>query len=188
MKDTTVIDSREASAALSDIEDLGRRVRQSQTYRRASSMLILWGLATFAGYLISFIAPPSARVGWPGVFVVGIGGSIIIGLLSARRSGVSTFDARMFAAFAAFIAFGCLWSVGIGQFTPRQLGAFWTTYFMLPYVMAGLWFGWVFVAIGSAVIALTLIGYFFAGDWFNLWMAFVNGGGILLGGLWMRRS
>ena len=59
---------------------------------------------------------------------------------------------------------------------------------MLPYVMAGLWFGWVFVAIGSAVIALTLIGYFFAGDWFNLWMAFVNGGGILLGGLWMRRS
>jgi hypothetical protein len=39
-----------------------------------------------------------------------------------------------------------------------------------------------------AVSALTLIGYFFVGDAFDLWMAFVNGGGLVLGGLWMRRS
>jgi hypothetical protein len=26
------------------------------------------------------------------------------------------------------------------------------------------------------------------GDWFDLWMAFVDGGGLMLGGLWMRRS
>ena len=45
-----------------------------------------------------------------------------------------------------------------------------------------------FRAIGAAVIALTLIGYLWAGPWFELWMAFVNGGGLLLGGLWMRRS
>jgi len=41
---------------------------------------------------------------------------------------------------------------------------------------------------GMAVSALTLIGYFFVGDAFDLWMAFVNGGGLVLGGLWMRRS
>ena len=50
------------------------------------------------------------------------------------------------------------------------------------------WAGWAFVAIGLGITALTLIGYFFAGDWFNLWMAVVDGGGLILGGLWMRRS
>jgi hypothetical protein len=59
---------------------------------------------------------------------------------------------------------------------------------MLPYVMTGFWFGRVFVVIGMSVIALTLLGYFLAGPWFTLWMAVVNGGGLLLGGLWMRRS
>jgi hypothetical protein len=36
--------------------------------------------------------------------------------------------------------------------------------------------------------ALTLIGYFFVGGWFDLLMAVVNGGGLILGRLWMRRS
>ena len=45
-----------------------------------------------------------------------------------------------------------------------------------------------FVAIGLCISALTLIGYFFVGDAFDLWMAFVNGGGLVLGGHWMRRS
>ena len=94
----------------------------------------------------------------------------------------------MFAAFLLFIAFGIFSSVWLGHFTPRQLGTFWPIYFMLFYTIAGLWVGLAFVAIGLGIIALTLIGYFFVGDAFDLWMAFVNGGGLILGGLWMRRS
>ncbi|TQF39737.1 hypothetical protein UNPF46_12005 [Bradyrhizobium sp. UNPF46] len=41
--------------------------------------------------------------------------------------------------------------------------------------------------IGLGVTALTLIGYVYIGEAFPLWMAFVNGGGLILGGLWMRR-
>jgi hypothetical protein len=33
-----------------------------------------------------------------------------------------------------------------------------------------------------------LVGYFFLGPWFEPWMAVVNGGGLVLGGLWMRRN
>jgi hypothetical protein len=41
---------------------------------------------------------------------------------------------------------------------------------------------------GLAIIVLTLIGYFFVeGVAFLLWMAAVNGGGLILSGLWMRR-
>jgi hypothetical protein len=59
---------------------------------------------------------------------------------------------------------------------------------MMVYTIVGLWFGYAFVAIGIGIAALTLIGYFLTGDWFHLWMAVVDGGGLILGGLWMRRS
>ena len=48
--------------------------------------------------------------------------------------------------------------------------------------------GQAFVVIGLSISALALVGYFWIGDWFDLWMAFVDGGGLMLGGLWMRRS
>jgi hypothetical protein len=49
--------------------------------------------------------------------------------------------------------------------------------------------GYAFVAIGLGITVLTLIGYFIVGGFaFLLWMAAVNGGGLVLGGLWMRRS
>jgi hypothetical protein len=60
---------------------------------------------------------------------------------------------------------------------------------MMIYTIVGLWVGAAFVAIGLSVTVLTLIGYFFVdGAAFLLWMAVVNGGGLILGGLWMRRS
>src|SRR6266700_2165575 len=121
----TSVDPQQAAAALSDIEIVVRRVRQSQIYNLASLIMIMWGGLTFAGYLVTYLSPRSAGYGWPAVYVAGI---------------------------------------------------------------AGLWVGHAFVAIGLCISALTLIGYFFVGDAFDLWMAFVNGGGLMLGGLWMRRS
>ena len=181
------IESREAAAALSDIEDIVRRVRQSRIYDLASLMLILWGALVSAGYLVTWFSPRHAVYAWPAVYAVGIAGSAAISVSNRVRSGVRTFDARMFAAFLFFIAFGifCCW---LGHFGPRQLSTFWPIYFMLIYSIAGLWAGHAFVAIGLSIIVLTLVGYFFLGDAFDLWMAVVNGGGLVLGGLWMRRS
>ena len=93
----------------------------------------------------------------------------------------------MLAAFVLFSA-SAISHVGLGHFTPRQLGAFWPIYFMMVYTIVGLWLWLAFVAIGLGITALTLVGYFFLGVWFDLWMAVVNGGGLMLGGLWMRRS
>jgi hypothetical protein len=183
----TSIDPTEAASALSDINEIARRVRQSTVYRLASLMLILWGALTFAGYLVTWLSPRNAFYAWGAVYVVGIAGSIAISAANRPRSGVGRFDFRVLAAFLLFVAFGmfCIW---LGHFGPRQLGTFWPIYFMLIYTIAGLWIGRAFVAIGLGIIALTLVSYFFAGDTFDLWMAFVNGGGLILGGLWMRRS
>ena len=182
-----MIDSRQASEALTEIDAIVRRVRQSRIYNLASLSLIMWGVLVAAGYVATYLWPRHGGIVWIAIYIAGIAGSFAVSRVDHTRNGVRTFDARTLAAFALFVAFGifCSW---LGHFTPRQLGTFWPIYFMLAYTIAGLWFGYAFVAIGLGITALTLIGYFFVGDAFDLWMVFVNGGGLILGGLWMRRS
>lgn len=182
------IDPRDAAAALSEIDDISRRVRQSLFYQRASLILVLWGVLTFVGYGMTQLRPASAMYVWNTIYVLGLGGSFVIGVMQRGKPHVRRFEARLFLAFLLFFAFGVLWSSGLAHFSGRQLGAFWATYVMLAYTLVGLWVGLAFVAIGVSIAVLTLVGYVFAGPWFDLWMAVVNGGGLVLGGLWMRRG
>jgi hypothetical protein len=185
----TSIDAKEAASALSDIASIAHRVRQSTTYHLASQMLILWGALVFVGNVATYLWPRQGGYIWITVNAVGFLGSCAIGAFESRRMRLRTFDLRTVAAFVLFYAFGVLWSIGLGHFGPRELGVFWPTYFMMIYTIFGLWAGAAFVAIGLGVTVLTLIGYFFVpGAAFLLWMAVVNGGGLILGGLWMRRS
>jgi hypothetical protein len=184
----TSIDPREAASALSDIDSIVHRVRQSRIYNLASLIMIMWGVLVFAGYLNAYLLPRSAGYGWIAVYIAGIAGSVAISAFQHAHDGVRTFDIRMFVAFLLFLAFGAFCSGVLAHLTPRQLGTFWPIYFMLVYTIAGLWVGQAFVVIGIGITVLTLIGYFFIGGAFDLWMAFVNGGGLILGGLWMRRS
>lgn len=182
-----MIDSKEASAALADIDDIVQRVKQSQLYELASLAAIWWGVLVFAANLVTWLWPVYAVYAWPAVDILGVGGLVALRVFNPPHQGSSGFDIRLLLVFALFFAFGYLCSNVIGHFGPRELGTFWPIYFMLFYTMAGLWFGYAFVAIGLGISALTLIGYFYIGEAFPLWMAFVNGGGLILGGLWMRR-
>jgi hypothetical protein len=184
----TNIDASEAASALSEIESTVHRVRQSTIYNFASLMLILWGSLIFAGNIACEFWPRQGGYIWIAVNILGCAGSFAIGAIESRRMNERRFDLKVVAAFVLFFAFGILWSITLGHFTPRQLGAFWPTYFMMVYTIVGLWVGPAFVAIGLGVTVLTVIGYFFSSDAFNLWMAMANGGGLVLGGLWMRRS
>jgi hypothetical protein len=183
-----MIDSKQATEALTDIDSIVRRVRQSRIYNFSSLMLIMWGALVFAGYVTSYIWPRTNGLHWIVLDVIGLAGSLAIGASTRQRAGVNTFNTRFLTASVLFIVFGCILSIGVAHLRPRQMDAFWPIYFMMIYTIVGLWFGYAFVAIGVGITALTLIGYFFAGDWFNLWMAVVDGGGLVLGGLWMRRS
>jgi len=185
----TNIDPTEAAQALNDIEQIVQRVRQSRTYDIASMMMILWGVLVFAGNLATFAWPRYGGYIWIGVNVAGALGSIAVSVFRFPGAGGRGFDVRMAMAFLLFFAFGLLCSTVFGHFGPREMGAFWPIYFMLFYCLAGMWFGRAFVAIGLGITVLTLVGYFFVnGAAFLLWMATVNGGGLILGGLWMRRS
>jgi hypothetical protein len=181
----TVIDRQQATAALADIV---QRVRRSQMYDLKSQIMVLWGVLVFAGNVATWLWPRHGGCIWIAVDIVGVAGLFAISALNYSRTRVQTFDVRMLAVFPLFFAFGFFCTHVLGHFTPHQQGTFWPIYFMLFYSIAGLWFGYAFVAIGVGITVLTLIGYFYIGEAFPLWMAFVNGGGLILGGLWMRRS
>jgi hypothetical protein len=52
----------------------------------------------------------------------------------------------------------------------------------------GLWLGRALVAIGLGITALIVAGYLWIHVWFDLYLALVAGGGLILCGLWMRRA
>ncbi len=183
-----MIDRNEAAAALHDIEDIAERVRRSRVYQVASLIMMLWGVLTFGGYLAQHWWPRSSNLTWFGINIVGLAGSFALGILK-KPPGVSHRNDvwRVGLAFVMLVCFGLFWA-NVGHFSGRQMSAFWPTYYMMGYAITGLWLGPAFVVIGFSIIALTLIGYFFSGPWFDIWMAFVNGGGLLIAGAWMRRE
>jgi hypothetical protein len=184
----TDIGPKEAVAALNDIEQIVARVRQSRIYDLASQIMIVSGVLVLAGNVANFLMPRQSGYIWITVNVLSVASFAALVSMSGRQIGVRAFDFRILTAFLLFYAFGIWCSSVLGHFGPREMGAFWPIYFMLFYCMAGLWFGRAFIAIGLAIIVLTLIGYFFVeGFAFLLWMAAVNGGGLILSGLWMRR-
>ena len=42
--------------------------------------------------------------------------------------------------------------------------------------------------LGVAVGAATVAGWLWMRDWFELWMGFVGGGALILGGVWLWRT
>lgn len=180
------IDSREAQAALADINDMVARVRQSRIYETASLIMIVTGVLVIVGNLATVATPRYGGTIWIGINVLSVLSVAAISIVLYRRTGVRAFDFRVLAAFLFFYAFG-VFANRLGHFGWRETSAFWPTYFMLFYCIAGLWFGRAFLAIGLGITALTLIGYFFiTGITFLLWMAAANGGGLILSGFWMR--
>ena len=77
-----MIDSRQASEALDDINEIARRVRQSTIYNLSSLMLIMWGALVFAGNIASFLWPRQGGYIWLALNAVGIVGSFAISAYS----------------------------------------------------------------------------------------------------------
>ena len=182
-----MIDSQQASAALDDINDVVQRVRQSRIYQIASLIVVMWGVVLFVAYIAVYTWPRQGYAIWTAMNLVGLAISIGMGVLINRRNGAPRFPIRSLITFVLIVAFGVFCSVVLGHFGPRQLTVFWALYGMLFYAIAGLWFGYAFIVIAACTTALTLIGYYYAGAAFLLWMAVAHGGGLIAGGLWMRR-
>ena len=183
-----MIDSHQASEALADIDGVVQRVRQSRIYQISGLIVAMWGVLLFVAYIVNYTWPRQGYTIWTVTNLTGLVLSIAIGVFTNVRSGGKPFPIRSLITFLLIGAFGVFCSVALGQFGPRQTIVFWALYGMLFYGIAGLWFGYAFIVIAIGTTALTLIGYYYIGAAFLLWMAMAHGGGLIVGGLWMRRS
>lgn len=181
------VDRDEAAASLSDIARVERRTRETVVYARSSTILIMWGVLCAIGYVICYVAPLQARPAWIAIAILGFAGTFAIGHWRARADRHVVVARPLLYAQAVLVGYGLVLLVLLWPVDARQINAFWPTLFMLGFVLSGLWLGRFFILCGLAVTALTLAGYFWSGAWFPLWMAVVNGGGLLAGGLWLRR-
>jgi hypothetical protein len=175
----------DASAALADIESIARRVKQSSIYRASSLIMIGWGALVALGNLAALFAGSWTPKVWIAVNLLGVGMTIAL-LFKTRYAGAAPL--RMLAAFALFFAFGFVWSLLLGRMGPREQDAFWPTLYMFGYALAGLFLGRAFTLIGVGLAALIVAGYEWVGVGYGVYLAVVNGGGLMLCGYWMRRA
>src|ERR1700754_4793994 len=101
-----MIDSKEAQAALADINDMVARVRQSRIYELASLIMIVAGVLVVVGNLATIAAPQPGYTIWIGINVLTMLSVAAASVLLRRRTGVGAFDLRVLAAFVLFYAFG----------------------------------------------------------------------------------
>ena len=179
------IDAESAKDSLCDIDAVVSRFRQSSLYRGTSVLVMLWGALVACGYVSSTYIPERAGLIWILADSVGLMATFAIGLRYRHRG--AEFDWRIVVAVLLFFAFGMVCS-RIGHFGWRESDAFWPILFMFGYALAGLWLGRVFIWLGLGVAALSFAGYLWVEHWFELYLACVDGGGMILAGLWMRRA
>jgi len=182
------ISKTEAASALADIESTAGRGRLLKGYQIGGPILMVWGAVWALGYSGMGLLPPE-RWGlvWLVLDVAGILATILLarGAKSGAKAGQGWKIAASVFAIMAFMA------ATYAIFRPTSV----EPAIVYPGLMTGLVYAGVGIAfaprylwIGASVFAATLIGWFFFQPWLAFWMAAVGGGGLFVGGLWMRRA
>jgi hypothetical protein len=176
----------EADAELAAVEDVTRRVKQSRIYRVTGCITIFWGVLQFFQYGFDRAMPP-ATTAWSWALVDAFGVAVTVVWIARRPRRSSVGVRRMASAFALFYGFGFLWAELAG-FGGREASLFWRSLFLFGYSLAGIWFGYGFLALGLGLTGAMVAVYLFAGPWFGPLIALVSGMGYIFCGLWMLRA
>jgi tellurite resistance protein TehA-like permease len=183
------IDPSEAAASLRHIATIEQRTREAVFYAGSSAIFIMWGLVVACGYGLAEFYPRSANTTWLVVLAVGCAATALIIAVRTRTRPHEAHRWRIVWAMVALTAYGAAWSYVLGPIVPRPvLYAFQPSLFLLGMILAGLWLGRVFIVLGLVGIALMLVGYLQAEPWLRVWMAVVQSGTLILGGVWLHRN
>ena len=180
------IDPGEAASSLQNIAAVERRTREAVFYSGCGAIFILWGVLVACGYGSTEFYPRSARIIWLGVVILGCAATALIVGLRMRSRPSEARDWRIVWAMAALAAFSAVWAYLLGPVVPRSMMyAFQPSLFLLGIILASLWLGRFFMVLGFVGIALIVVGYFQPEPWLRLWMAVVESGTLILGGVWL---
>lgn len=180
-----MLNPQQVQQYLQEVEQTQTRSEQYLRYWRSGVIVQLWGVVWFCAYLGSYLAPAHSGYCWLIADAAGMLGTAY--LLSRQKTASQPGDRRIWLAMAILVAFGIMVSTFIVH-RPGAISVFWTSLFMLVYMLAGLWYGLRWTILGASICVLTFIVYHFLAPWFDLAMALLAGGGLLLGGTWLRRA
>lgn len=180
------ITQKDAEAALNSVEEAKDRLNILASYRHGAPYFVLWGLVWFFAYMACDFLPDRVGIIWALGDVIGIGGSVALGVLRPRRRG--RFEWRWFAEIAVLAVFaGSVLSI-MRPANPEGFAAFFSLLFGLLYMVIGLWFGMRLFLAGLVVTLAAVGGYFLLKEHYYAWLAVFGGGAFFLTGLWLRRA
>lgn len=185
------ISEAEAASALIDIEHVRMRTTSAVGYERASPHLIVWGLVWLLGYLACGVLPATLwGLAWLPLVTLGTAASIWVGVRASKRGRSLPQKRSLGQALLATISITaflyCVAAV-TGPILPES-------YMVLPALILGLAYTLVGLAtlprlawIGAVIFICTMAGYWLARPNLSYWVAITGGGGLIVGGFWLRR-
>ena len=181
------IQPEEAARALRDAEAAADRSAAAVGYQRSRQYLILWGLVWAMGNLAAFLRLPLGPYAFPALMLIGVVGSFIIGMRAGRDGRRRNYALQSLVIAAAFVLF----ANGVQVVAEIRSLAVAEAVICLAigagYMVMGVYMGWRMSAVGVALMIAVITGWLYAREQFFLWMALAGGGGLILGGLWLRK-
>lgn len=183
------IGPEEAARALRDAEDAADRSQTAAGYQNASHYLVLWGVIWTLGNVAAFLRMSHGTYVFTALMLAGTVGSVLIG----RRTPAVGGQRRSSAVRALTISGAMvLFSFGVGRVA--EIRSFATAEAVIcmalgaAYMVMGTFIGWRLAAVGAIQMIAVILGWTYAREQFFLWMALAGGGGLILGGLWLRKA
>lgn len=188
-----MISKPEAADALRDVERIHRRTGVSTAYAKASPHLVLGGVLWAIGYAASGLLPME-RWGlvWGPLALVGAIGSYVIAYASRRpdagnQAARTIHASRVLWMIGTTMAFIATTFLLFRPSDPLTFLAFPALMMAFAYVLLGSLglprFQW----LGAGMFVLLILGLIMAREAIAFWVAAAGGGGLILGGLWLRK-
>lgn len=178
----------DAAEALKTAATAAQRSVAAAAYQRVGRRLIVWGIVWIIVNIAGVVRlPVDGTYAWPAVNFAGLVACIILDVRSAPGPRGWRHAGESLVLFLAFAAFVFSTQFVIVQPTLIQVQTLVTLVLGLIYIVIGLSIGWRLLAVGVALMLIVMAGSAWAPDQFFLWMAAAGGGGLILGGMWLRK-
>ena len=184
------ISPSEAEEALAAIQTMTQKTRQSIASGSAYVSLIITGVVWLIGFTATqFLTPPLIVWIWIVTSIVGSALATFIGIRAGKRVRIasSAVTGKRIATFWVLLILFAAAIIAVAHPTDgKQITLLIILLAMIGQMGMGLLLSFSATWWTVPVAAVALIGYFFALDWFFLWMGLLGGGTMIILGLYIR--
>ncbi len=180
----------EAAEALKTATAAAGRSVAAAGYARTAPYLFVWGGVWVLANLAGLVGGLHRGLVWLALSTLGVVASVIISLRIRGPGGGGRRESvvRALLLALAIALFAMAMPIVLPGLTYMQVESLICLAVGAAYVVMGTFTGLRLSAVGMLVMLGAIAAHVWGGPIFFLWMALVGGGGLILGGLWLRRA